>query len=216
MESTIGPVCQLEASAGSNGSRRFFPELDQPEGIRISPVQYDRQMSDKDHERRGRTNSGGTGLASATVVADHHGASLAAPSNNLSGDSIALGPIGQPSPSSGTRIPPVSRLDIVRRRFKDSGFSERVVQLLVESNREATSACYQSSWNVWLGWCAQRNQNPVSASLTIVLDFLSELHEEGKAYRSINVSRSMLSATLDKIKGYDVGKHPLVIKLMHF
>ncbi len=38
MESTIGPVCQLEASAGSNGSRRFFPELDQPEEIRISPV----------------------------------------------------------------------------------------------------------------------------------------------------------------------------------
>jgi hypothetical protein len=54
----------------------------------------------------------------------------------------------------------------------------------------------------------------VSASLTVVLDFLSEIHEEGKAYRSINVSRSMLSATLDKIEGYDVGKHPLVIKLM--
>lgn len=54
----------------------------------------------------------------------------------------------------------------------------------------------------------------MSASLTVVLDFLSDLHEEGKAYRSINVSRSMLSATLDKIEGYDVGKHPLVIKLM--
>jgi hypothetical protein len=214
MESTIEPVCQLDASAGSNGSRRFFPELDQSEGIRISPIQYDRQMSDKDHEGRGRINSGGTGLASATVVADHHGASLAAPPNNLSGDSIALGPIGQPPPSSGTGIPPVSRLDIVRRRFKNSGFSERVVQLLVESNREATSACYQSSWNGWLGWCAQRDQDPVSASLTVVLDFLSELHEEGKAYRSINVSRSMLSATLSKIEGYDVGKHPLVIKLM--
>jgi hypothetical protein len=93
-------------------------------------------------------------------------------------------------------------------------FSERVVQLLVESNREATSACYQSSWNGWLGWCAQRDQNPVSASLTVVLDFLSELHEEGKIYRSINISRSMLSATLGKIEGYDVGKHPLVIKLM--
>jgi hypothetical protein len=68
MESTIEPVCQLEFSAGSNGSRRFFPELDQSEGIRISPIQYDRQMSNKDHKRRARINSGGTGLASATVV----------------------------------------------------------------------------------------------------------------------------------------------------
>ena len=54
----------------------------------------------------------------------------------------------------------------------------------------------------------------MSASLTVVLDFLSDLHGEGKAYRLINVSRSMLSATLDKIEGFDVGKHPLVIKLM--
>jgi hypothetical protein len=54
----------------------------------------------------------------------------------------------------------------------------------------------------------------VSASVTVVLDFLSKLHEEGKANRSINVSRSMLSATLENIEGYDVGKHPLVIKLM--
>jgi hypothetical protein len=68
MESTIEPVCQLEFSAGSNGSRRFFPEVDQSEGIRISPIQYDRQMSNKDHKRRARINSGGTGLASATVV----------------------------------------------------------------------------------------------------------------------------------------------------
>jgi hypothetical protein len=54
----------------------------------------------------------------------------------------------------------------------------------------------------------------VSASLIVVLDFLSKLHEEGKAYGSINVSRSMLLATLGKIEGYDVGKHPLVIKHM--
>lgn len=36
----------------------------------------------------------------------------------------------------------------------------------------------------------------------------------GKAYRSINVYRSMLSGTLEKIKGWDVGKHPLMCKLM--
>ena len=109
-------------------------------------------------------DSRGTGLASATVGPDHYGTSLPAPPYHLSGDSIALGSIGQPSPSSGSGIPPVSRLDVVRKRFKDSGLSERVVQLLVGSNRDTTSACYQSSWNGWLCWCAQRNQHPLSAS----------------------------------------------------
>ena len=54
----------------------------------------------------------------------------------------------------------------------------------------------------------------MSASLNVVLEFLTDLYKEGKAYRSINVYRSMLSSTLDRIGGHDVGKHPLVIKLM--
>jgi hypothetical protein len=50
------------------------------------------------------------------------------------------------------------------------------------------------------------------ASLSIILDFLADLHMEGKAYRSINVFQSMLSSTLDQIDRHDVGKHPLVVK----
>ncbi|KZS13077.1 Uncharacterized protein APZ42_021816 [Daphnia magna] len=46
------------------------------------------------------------------------------------------------------------------------------------------------------------------------VEFLTDLHKEGKAYRSINVFRSMLSSTLDRIDGFDVGKHPLIVKLM--
>ena len=65
-----------------------------------------------------------------------------------------------------------------------------------------------------VGLSTQRDQRSLSASLTVVLDFLCDLQEEGKAYRSINVSRSILSATLVKIEGFDVGKPPLVIKLM--
>jgi len=54
-----------------------------------------------------------------------------------------------------------------------------------------------------------------AASLNIILDFLEDLHRgKGKAYRSNHVFRSMLSSTLDQIDGHDVGKHPLVVKLM--
>jgi hypothetical protein len=49
-----------------------------------------------------------------------------------------------------------------------------------------------------LSWFAKRDKNPLSiASSNIILDFLADLYREGKAYRSINVFRSMLSSTLD-------------------
>jgi hypothetical protein len=54
----------------------------------------------------------------------------------------------------------------------------------------------------------------VSPPLAKVLEFLSSLVSEGKAYRTINVARSMLSSTLGKIDGCDVGKHPLIVRLM--
>ena len=54
----------------------------------------------------------------------------------------------------------------------------------------------------------------MSPPLAKILEFLSSLVNEGKAYRTINVARSMLSSTLDKIDGCDVGKHPLIVRLM--
>lgn len=54
----------------------------------------------------------------------------------------------------------------------------------------------------------------MSPNLSKVLEFLARLCQEGKAYRSVNVFRSMLSSTLSPIDGVDVGKHPLVVKIM--
>jgi hypothetical protein len=84
MELTAGSFCQLKSSAGSYDSPCFLPELDQSERICISSGQHDRQMFDGNHEGEGRFNSIGTGLASATVVANHHGTSLATLADNSS------------------------------------------------------------------------------------------------------------------------------------
>ena len=54
----------------------------------------------------------------------------------------------------------------------------------------------------------------MSPPIAKVLDFLSSLVGSGKAYRTVNVHRSMLSSTLGKFDGSDLGKHPLVVKLM--
>lgn len=52
------------------------------------------------------------------------------------------------------------------------------------------------------------------SDLNTILSFLADLFAEGKSYSSINVNRSMLSMTLPHIDGFQIGNHPLVVKLL--
>jgi hypothetical protein len=54
----------------------------------------------------------------------------------------------QPSTASA-RVPPVGHMDLI-----GDGLSKGVVQLLLTSNHETSSANYKSAWNVWLHWCS--------------------------------------------------------------
>jgi len=46
------------------------------------------------------------------------------------------------------------------------------------------------------------------------LNFLAELFEQGYQYRSLNSYRSAISAVHEKIDGLEVGKHPLVARML--
>ena len=54
----------------------------------------------------------------------------------------------------------------------------------------------------------------MSNNLVNVLQYLSDLHSDGYATRTVNVHRSMLSMTLDPLDGRNIGEHPMVIQLM--
>ena len=56
--------------------------------------------------------------------------------------------------------------------------------------------------------------NGKSISLSLILEFLIDQFEEGKAFRTLNVYRSSLSALLPEIDGYKVGSHPLISQLL--
>ena len=53
----------------------------------------------------------------------------------------------------------------------------------------------------------------MSADLVALMHYLTELATL-RAYRSVNVARSMLSTTLGHVDGTNIGKHPLIVKLM--
>ncbi len=106
------------------------------------------------------------------------------------------------------------RLEIVRGRLIGEDLSEGVVHLLLESNRESTSAAYQSAWRSWCLWNHRRSSNPLSGSVNLILQYLANLHGEGKSYSTINLHRSMLSSTFDSVEGLPIGQYRLVKRLM--
>jgi len=65
-----------------------------------------------------------------------------------------------------------------------------------------------------VGWCDKRKINPFSPGINDVGNFLAQGHSDGLAYKTINTYRSCLSTSLPPIEGSDVGKHPLIVRLM--
>ena len=99
--------------------------------------------------------------------------------------------------------------------YQTEGLSSQTRKILLAAWRKNTTSSYSSAWNKWCSWCSQRRFiNPLSPSLTNVLDFFTTQFHEGKEYRTINVYRSALSAVLPLIDGQKAGSHPLVCQLL--
>lgn len=211
MEQADGPIRELRLSSGRVSSRRLQHRLEGYRRTRIPAILSDTEMSDQDMERAGGADARDPVLAGPAMVPVAVGADVRA-SVNSSEEGAFVGPDG-PTTSTGA-IKPTNRLAIIRNQMESSGLSDQVVNLLLGGVRNSTSAAYQSAWNGWHSWCVRQGTDPMSPPLEKVLEFLSWLVGERKAYRTVNVSRSMLSSTLGKIDGVDIGKHPLVVKLM--
>ena len=100
------------------------------------------------------------------------------------------------------------------KKYQNRGFSEEVSKILQASWRQKTSCQYESAWKAWSSWCDQRQVDPFSTSLNVILEFLAELLHKGYRYRTIGVYRSTISNFHQPIDGIVIGKHPLMSKFM--
>ena len=98
------------------------------------------------------------------------------------------------------------RMVNLRRSYQGAGITEEATSLLLASWRSSTTKHYNSSWRVWEWWCIQSGTNPISPSLSDILNFIASQFGEGKEYRSLNYYRSALSSDLSPIDGFDVGR----------
>ena len=80
-----------------------------------------------------------------------------------------------------------------RKEVSKQGFSEEVSTILQASWRQKATCQYESAWKAWSSWCDQRQVDPFSISLNVILEFLPELLHKGYKNHTTGVYRSTIS-----------------------
>ena len=88
-------------------------------------------------------------------------------------------------------------MDGLRARLQKKGVS-----------REASNLIIKSAWVKWDGWSAEKKIDPFCGNINKMLEFLSQLFQNGLQYRTINNYRSAISAFHEHIQGKPVGNSP--------
>ena len=127
-----------------------------------------------------------------------------------SGDGSAL-ELASPRPetSEAGRL-----LDFWEIRRESFDLNQTAQKLVEASWRTSTKGRYNGAWSKWVNWCSSNRVQAASPALSDVCNYLAHLYECGAQYRTINVHRSALSATLKPIEGFCVGQHPIVCRLL--
>ncbi|XP_066287689.1 uncharacterized protein [Branchiostoma lanceolatum] len=196
------------------GDRRIRPGLEAVESVvRVSSFQLDRPSIIESPNGQSQSASDCTSLGHGHVVPyvarDVH-ASTAAVAETSEPSHTANGRIAA---SSGQHAQ-ASRVDCLRRQYRQYKFSEEVTKVLLASWRPKTTSLYASVWRRWARWCGARRLDPISAPLGKVLQFLKHMFNKGLQYRTLNVYRSAISSAHVTVEGSPLGAHPLVTRFM--
>ncbi len=84
---------------------------------------------------------------------------------------------------------------------------------MLSSWRETTKRQYWTYIQKWIVFCDNR-LDPIATDIGEVLQFLTNLFQEGKGYSAINTARSALSAIMDPIDNTPIGSHRYVKRLL--
>ena len=207
-------ILQLETRSNSSSNRCVSTAMDRGTGVRVSPICIDRAMSGKGHEGSSSVSVSDTDMADPSMVSKivGYGCGLSGvvttTKRSIAVTKTRMSPIGY------GRKPAASGLESVRHRAAAEGLSGHAASLVVGSWREGTQGAYNSTWNKWCRWCGERQIDPFQATVSNIINFLSELQEQGYEYNTLNVHRSAISAYHPPIGGVKVGQLPLVIQMM--
>jgi len=115
--------------------------------------------------------------------------------------------------------PPSSEAEIgsfcfIREHLQGAGLSQNTINIILQSWRKSTVLQYGTYFKKWVLFCDRQEINLLTASTTLILEFLTELFHNGLGYSTINTAKSSLSSFYNIIDGRNIGMEPLVQRFM--
>nr|CAH0112881.1 unnamed protein product [Daphnia galeata] len=173
MECPITDLRVMDDATGCVCSERFFVQLEQIQGLRLSPIRPHSQVPGESEEGESGTGTCMPTMVQLTLVPSPVESGLRhSPNLSLPAGSSRL-KLGCSSSANNKQFIDTIRLEIIMGRLIGEGLSEDVVHLLLKSNRESTSAAYQSAWSIWL--ISMVRASLIQQSISIAPCFLARL-----------------------------------------
>ena len=96
-------------------------------------------------------------------------------------------------------------LQAIRKALKKRGISGKTADIILSSWREGTKKTYATYIRRWLKYCDRREKSPLHPTEKMILEFLTNLYEEGKGYNSLCLARSaIMTLPLTKRRDYEL------------
>ncbi|KAM8977614.1 uncharacterized protein RCH25_047525 [Pelodytes ibericus] len=207
-------VLQLETRPRSVGVGCLSPDMAVIQTLRFPSILPDFSHVNSPASQRRISGPGDSLVGLPTVVPHSAGTILrhAATSPILVEPHHQLAKLS--SPTIGHRSASVSSLAGLRGPWFIPGVPCSTLALLEGAWAPGTRQSYRRAWDMWASWCMEHHADPVSAPVSHILRFLTLLYENGRAYRTINVYRSAISAGHSGFGGFSAGKQLLVCRLL--
>lgn len=99
---------------------------------------------------------------------------------------------------------------------RTEAFLKKAINIVLQSWRLSSQNQYDAHINKWLLFCTQRQANQICPGMSVAVEFLTNVYEEGLSYSSINSARCALSAIIDTSDSVHrtFGEHPDVKRFM--
>ena len=95
----------------------------------------------------------------------------------------------------------LSRVSCLLGQYKAMGIPDNVTEILLSASRQSKRKTYQSARRGWSSWYVMKKTDPLSATLTGILLYLTEYFNICVTYCSVNVARSAISTSHAKLNG---------------
>ncbi len=116
--------------------------------------------------------------------------------------------------SSSSKTPGTMGLACKWFNLNTSGLSDSVIRTIQNARASSTRSLYECKWGVFECWCATKHEIPFQCSVAVVLSFLQDLIDQGKAFSTIKMYLAAISACHIGFDNKTVGQNPLVCRFM--